>query len=146
MKTKRGLTFIEIVISICILALVIFTTYEALISGYRFYSTTKSSTNLMKLAQGQLETIASNRNPSNEPWTYFSDRKYQYKVEQVYQASYNIYDITLTSRGPLDNKGSVSSLTKTIELKTTIVPNTVGKTQDDSESGGSGSYYVKKEI
>lgn len=130
LKFQKGLTFIELIISISILMLLLFFTYKVYLSGLLYYKTTVSSTKLMKLAQGQLEKIVASGEPVDvTQWTDFSDRLYQYMIQQLYKSDSMTYDITLTARGPLDSNYKEGPMTKTIVISTVMIPNSMGRKQ-----------------
>jgi Tfp pilus assembly protein PilE len=131
-KKERGLTFLEILISIIILIIVFFTTYQIFVGGLRFFKRTQNSTKLMKLAQSRIEQIAQNRIQGaivDEPWTPFpGNSNYRYNVSVSNYLNYSLnplYDIVaveLTGEGPLRPDGQPDSLTQTIVLKTVVTP------------------------
>lgn len=136
MKVPRGMSFLEIVVSVTILIIVFFTVYRIFITGYRFFKTTQSSTTLTKLAQAKLEEIALKRTTATTGWLPFpQDPIYQYQItaEDYTQASfpshysetpvtYDLRRIILTARGPMNPNGTAGSITRTIVLKTLVSP------------------------
>lgn len=154
MKTRalKGLSLLEIVISLTILVIVFFTIYQIFTLGFRAYRTSMYSTELMKLAQKRLEEIVEDRNPNGPQevtsWEPIPDTQYMYMVEvEFYNTTgpsgfdppanphtpywsdpnppyinYDMYAVTFTAKGPMNPDLSEGIQTKTIVLRTLIAP------------------------
>ncbi|MDQ7826624.1 MAG: hypothetical protein RDV48_27725 [Candidatus Eremiobacteraeota bacterium] len=126
-RALQGLSLLEIVISIAILVMLFFTTYEIFIAGFRYYKATQVSSELIRIAQKEMERIVSERNAVSTPWQLITDSyRYMCAVQLVTvtgsHVDYEMYDVTITVEGPLNPDGSAGSLTRSITLNTIIAP------------------------
>jgi hypothetical protein len=168
-RSQDGLSLMEILISICIIVVVFFTTYQIFITGIRFYKSNQRSTILMKLAQERLEIFVADRKPQGPDagsydgvmgtWTRFdapnNDCQWRVGVLKIHYnyppsippyPDYDIYNVTLEAWGPVNPDSSKSPVTKTITLTTTVapvVPDYPGKCSHDENRRDEGPDFTK---
>ncbi|MHC9541466.1 MAG: hypothetical protein AB9903_18330 [Vulcanimicrobiota bacterium] len=141
MGKAKGLSLLEIVISVTILVVVFFTTFQVFILGFRFYRGTQFSTKLVKLAQDRMEEIIRDRGGGSTGgnWVRFQDPDFVYMVHtQIYSPDppsqmhyyeatgctpvYDVLLITVEAKGPVTADMQDTSLTQKIKLKTIVAP------------------------
>jgi|GEM_PF-2398525 len=141
MGKRKGLSLLEIVISITILIIVFFTTFQVFMLGFRFYRGTQLSTKLVKLAQDRMEEAIRDRGAVGTAgvWTHFPDTDLIYRLlVEVYAPDppsqmhyydetegtpvYDLLLITVEAKGPVDSKMEDTPLTQRIKLQTIVAP------------------------
>jgi Tfp pilus assembly protein PilE len=147
-ESRKGLTILEVVISITIMVIIFFTAYSIFLTGFKFYKTSQYSTKMMKLAQDRMEQVMNDRGPRGPgevgAWVRFGDPHYAYMIDVDYYnvtdssgfstppdphtpfnqtPNYDLYTITLTAKGPLNPDGTDGAFTKSLILKSLIAPN-----------------------
>ncbi len=165
MGKARGLSLLEIVISVTILIIVFFTTFQIFILGFRYYKGTQYSTKLIKLAQDRMEEIIMGRSGSGTGgWVRFQDPDYVYMVNtftiapnpptvmHFYEPTadeplYDIYMISIDARGPVSADMKDGSLTQRIRLQTIVAPSVpyyMGTTLPDGTVQTGSSSLLKR--
>jgi len=140
-NNQLGLSFMEIVISTVILLIVFFTVFQIFTLGYRYYRQSQDSTELIKLAQQQMEQISRDQYTTGADWEFLpgSSNRFEYKVEVAStfypyddqlpkydppgpNPTYYLYQVCLIARGPLEPDRSLTSVSKNIYLTTIVTP------------------------
>lgn len=141
MPRTRGLSLLEIVISVTILIIVFFTTFQVFVLGFRYYKGTQFSTKLIKLAQDRMENAVRHRGGggSGGTWIRSTDPDFVYKVRleayapdpptqmHYYEATaytpvYDVIIVTVEARGPVTADMNDTSLTQKVKLQTIVAP------------------------
>lgn len=110
---RAGMSMVEVIIAIMLLAATIFFIFEILITSYAHTGRMKYQTRLNKLTQAKLEDILyENAATDSAAWTKFTeDPDFEYLITTSVEASTSFFDqyrltkVTVRTRGPVDRVG-----------------------------------------
>jgi Tfp pilus assembly protein PilV len=143
-RRREGMSLVEVVIAITLLAATIFFIFEILVTSYSYTNKMKHTTKLTKLTQEKIEDIMYLNSASDTGWTAFTgEPEFQFRVTKTSVAvdalfpEYKVHKVTVETKGPV---GRVNVPEYSFSLSTYLLDESQNVTSVRDPGWGSGFF------